>query len=112
MLQTVVETNEYLKQAATCMSDKVREEFIDFIAEHPSSGHIIQGTGGARKVRCRKEGRGKRAGVRIIYYYHNKDMPIFLFTAYGKNQRATISESEKKELKSILKQLIVSYGRN
>jgi len=112
MLQTVVELTEYLKQATTCMSDDSRTNFITFIAKNPLAGCLIPGTGGARKVRWQKEkGGGKRGGVRIIYYYHSQDLPLFLFTVYGKTQRENLSEKEKNVLKSIVKQLATAYGR-
>jgi hypothetical protein len=51
ILQTVLETPEFIKQASTCMDDAARAEFIRFIAENPLSGDVITGTGGARKIR-------------------------------------------------------------
>lgn len=82
MLQTVVETPEYIRQANNCMDEESRESFITHIAEHPLDGKLISGTGGARKIRWSSDShRGKRGGSRIIYYYHNENMPIFLFTA-------------------------------
>lgn len=96
ILQTVIETPEFIKQAKTCMDNESRTNFIDFIARNPLSGDIIPNTGGARKIRWQADQRsGKRAGARIIYYYHNEEMPIYLFTAYRKNQRLNISAAEK-----------------
>jgi putative transcriptional regulator len=84
--QTVVETNEFRNQARKL----VDQASIDsFIARNPLEGQMIAGTGRARKIRwsmfCNK---GKRKGMRVIYYYRNRLTPIFLFTAYGKGQRA------------------------
>ena len=102
--QTVVETPEFTKQADTCMDKTSKESFIDFIAKNPFEGDLISGTGGARKIRWSSNShKGKRGGARVIYYYHNHKMPIFLFTAYGKNQRANISDKEKNLLKRIIK---------
>jgi hypothetical protein len=72
-------------------------------------GDLIKETGDARKIRWRKAGYGKSSGIRIIYYHHNNDMPIFLFTAYGKNERANLSHAERNALKTIIKQLVASY---
>lgn len=69
-----------------------------------TDGDLIPETGGARKIRWSSRGhQGKRGGARVIYYYHNQNMPIFLFTAYAKNQRANITSAEKKLLKMIIK---------
>ncbi len=109
-LQTVVETPEYLKQAAKCMDSESRFSFVNFIAENPTAGDIIVGTQGARKVRWTGDSQqGKRGGVRIIYYYHNRSMPIFLFTVYGKNTKANLSKAECNVLGNIIKQIVIAY---
>jgi len=110
ILQTVVETPEFITQAEKCMDDESRNEFIDFIAENPLAGDVITGTGGARKVRWQSNPHsGKRGGARVIYYYHDEDMPIYLFTAYKKNQRDNITSEEKKILYKIIKSIVKVY---
>lgn len=110
ILQTVVETPEFIKQAKECMNDDVRTQFIDFMAKNPLSGDVIPGTGGARKIRWQSDSEsGKRGGVRIIYYYHNEEMPIYLFTAYKKNQRENITSDEKKMLYQVIKLIVKAY---
>jgi mRNA-degrading endonuclease RelE of RelBE toxin-antitoxin system len=109
-LQTVVETPEFIKQAKECMDDEVRTDFINFIANNPTSGDLIQGTGGARKIRWQSNKySGKSGGVRVIYYYHDEEMPIFLFTVYKKNQRENITSSEKLALSKIIKLIVKAY---
>jgi hypothetical protein len=111
MLQTVVETPEYIKQATNCMDNESRESFINYIAAHPLEGDLISETGGARKVRWTSNShQGKSGGARIIYYYHNENMPIFLFTAYAKNERANLTSQEKRLLKKIIKSIVHTYG--
>ena len=110
ILQTVVETPEFIKQAKECMDDDTRNQFIDFIAKNPLAGDIISGTGGARKIRWQVDShRGKSGGARVIYYYHDEDMPIYLFTAYKKNQRENIPSAEKKILYKIIKLIVKAY---
>lgn len=112
ILQTVVETPEFIKQSATLMDDLLRKEFIDFIANHPLKGDLITGTGGARKIRwAGRTNQGKSGGVRVIYYHHDENMPIFLFTVYAKNQRANLSAAEKNALKKIIQLIVKTYGR-
>ena len=60
-----------------------RQDFIAFIAGHPDDGVIMVGTGGVRKSRWGVGARGKSGGVRVIYYYHNRTMPLFLLTIFG-----------------------------
>lgn len=52
---------------------------------------------------------GKRGGSRIIYYYYDESIPIFLFSAYAKNQQETLSANDKKELNKITKQIVEAY---
>lgn len=93
------------------MEEKNRTAFIDFITANPLKGDLIVGTGGARKVRWASDcNTGKSGGVRIIYYYHNQRIPIFLFTVYGKNQKANLSQQERKLVKTIISQVVDTYG--
>ena len=73
---------------------------------HPKAGVLIQGTGGIRKLRWARGGGGKSGGVRVIYYFHSLEIPLYLLTLFGKNERATISMAEKNILAKAVKQLV------
>jgi hypothetical protein len=75
---TVVETPQFVRQAEAVWSDEEQQEFVDYIARNPQVGDEIPETGGVRKVRWRRRGMGKRGGVRVIYFYHDLLMPLFL----------------------------------
>jgi mRNA-degrading endonuclease RelE of RelBE toxin-antitoxin system len=77
-MQTIVEMPEFQRRSDKLLSDEQRISIIHYLAQHPASGDIMQGTGGIRKLRWSAQGRGKSGGVRIIYYYHNETMPLFL----------------------------------
>lgn len=65
------------------------EEYIglqNFLFYSPESGAIIPGSGGVRKTRWRVKGRGKRGGVRVIYYFKKQNDEIWLLTIYQKNE--------------------------
>ena len=68
-------------------------------------------TGGARKLRWRAQGRGKRGGVRVIYYYHNESLPLFLLNVFAKNEKANLTKAEWNEMKSLLPRLIRGYRK-
>lgn len=109
-LQTVIELPEFINQAKRCMEDEVKENFITYIAQNPLSGDLMKGTGGARKIRWAAEKhKGKSGGVRVIYYYHDDEIPIFLFSVYPKNKKDNLTSAECNELRLIIKELVMGY---
>jgi len=108
---SVVETPEFLSATRKLMDDEERAALVDFLAYNPTAGNLIQGTGGIRKLRWSLEGRGKRGGARVVYFYHNTDLPVFALTAYAKNVRANLSQSERNDLRRLTKLLVESYGK-
>ena len=72
-------------------------------------GDIIESSGGLRKIRWSCKGSGKRGGARVIYFYYNGSMPLFLLTAFSKNQMIDITPSDKKQYSILLKQIVDKY---
>jgi hypothetical protein len=97
---TVVELPQFVRQAEDVWSDAERQEFVDYIARNPEAGDLIPDTGGVRKVRWRRQrqGMGKRGGARVIYFYHNPAMPLFLLMVYAKAVREDVAPDAKKAL--------------
>jgi hypothetical protein len=67
---------------------------------------LIPETGGIRKMRWVLPGRGKRGGARVVYYYHNDSLPVFLLAAYGKNEKADLSKAERNTMARLVPALI------
>ncbi len=109
-LITVVETASFISDAKGCMSDTERTEAINMIAAHPECGDVISGGGGIRKVRFAIGGRGKSGGVRIIYYFHNQRVPVFLLSVFAKNEQANLTRAEVAMLGNAAKMLARKYG--
>lgn len=76
---------------------------------YPNSGVIMEGTGGVRKLRWARTGSGKSGGVRVIYYFHDESMPLYLLTAFGKNEKANLSKEERNLLAKAVKELVVFW---
>ncbi len=91
------------------MTDEEREQFIQFIAQNPTKGVIIEGTGGIRKIRWAAGSRGKSGGVRVIYYHHSGDVPIFLLTVYSKSRKTDLTQAEKHVMRKLVKEIILTY---
>jgi len=106
---SVVETPEFLSVTRKLMTDEERGALIDYLAHNPTAGVLIKETGGVRKLRWGLEGRGKRGGARVIYFFHSADVPLFALTAYAKNQRADLSKKERSEFRKLTSELVDAY---
>jgi len=72
---------------------------------NPEAGDVIEGTGGLRKLRFAdpRRGKGKRGGLRVIYYWWVNGQQFWLFTLYDKDEMEDLSAREKKALKELVK---------
>jgi hypothetical protein len=112
-MQTVVETPSYLKAAEAIFTEAERQDIVAMVAAEPECGEVIQGTGGFRKVRVGRAGMGKRGGARVIYILRNEGFPIFLITAYPKNEKANLTKKERNELAKRADEIFTKYrGRS
>jgi hypothetical protein len=104
-LITVAETPEYIRCADRLLSAADRMEVLGYLAANPKAGDLMQGTGGVRKLRWGRGGRGKSGGARVIYYFHSEVMPLYLLTVFGKNEKADLSKAERNELAGLVRML-------
>ncbi len=70
----------------------------------------MQGTGGCRKLRFAKRGKGKRGGYRTITSYSGNEMPVFLITVSEKGEKSTLTRAESNGLKKLTKVLVSEYA--
>lgn len=108
---TVIETPGFIRDAAAAMTSLERTEMISFLALNPDAGDIMPGTGGCRKIRWKADGRGKRGGVRVIYYFHDESLPLFLLSVFAKNEKANLTKSEQNEMRMLMPRLVAGYRR-
>lgn len=75
------------------------------LMKNPAAGDVMEGTGGLRKLRHAdaRRGKGKRGGLRIIYYWWDGGSQFWLFTLYDKDEAADLSPEDKKALRAMLK---------
>jgi len=104
-----VETHPFIADAERCLAQNEREQFIEYIACNPTAGAVIRDTGGVRKVLWGAAGRGKRGGVRVIYYYHSERIPLFLLTVYAKAHKTDLSPAEKAAMRRLVAEIVASY---
>lgn len=76
----------------------------DALAANPSAGDVMPGTGGFRKIRWAdpRRGKGRRGGLRVIYYYFSMDWQIWLMAVYDKSEMTDLLASEKKMLREAI----------
>lgn len=107
-LQTVVETEPFLRRAKAIMSDEEREGIVVFLATNPEAG--ISLGGGLRKVRIAREGGGKSGGFRTLYVFGGTHVPLFLLTVFAKNEKDNLTKAEQAAAVELSKKLIATYG--
>ena len=96
-MQTVAETPTFARQADKLFSEDERRELVNFLAENPLAGDLIRGTGGVRKLRFATSGQS----ARVIYYYLDETMPIYLLLAYGKATKTDLTADEKRRVSAL-----------
>jgi mRNA-degrading endonuclease RelE of RelBE toxin-antitoxin system len=109
---TVAETPSFIRQAAKLWTEDDRNAFVNFIAANPDAGDIIPHTSGLRKIRGGRPGTGKRGGVRVIYFYHDDSMPLYLLLIYAKAAQENWSSDEKQRAKALTDTLRQTYQRH
>ena len=72
---------------------------------NPAAGALIPGGGGLRKIRRPGTGRGKRGGVRVIYYFRSRTNRLFLIFGYRKSECEDLTRAQIKSLAGIIEQL-------
>ena len=97
-----VETTLFTKLLSSYLPDDEYAKLQEFLCESPDAGEIIQGTSGLRKLRWSLMNKGKRGGLRIIYYWFIEENQICFLYVYSKSQKENITIQEIKYFKSLL----------
>ena len=97
-----IESLHFTQQLSNCLSDDSYAELQAFLCRQPDAGNLIRGSGGLRKLRWRAAGRGKRGGLRMIYYWRVDHERIYCLTLYAKNEVEDLSASEISVLRVLV----------
>src|SRR5579859_5107202 len=100
----LVETSVFTRQVTGTLPDDVYRELQSALAERPDLGPRIPGGGGLRKVRWAPPGRGKRGGVRVIYYWAVDWDTIVMLFLYAKNVQGDLSAHQLRALRRIIEE--------
>ena len=97
-----VETPFFTKTLEHYLDDDEYAKLQQHLNEHPEAGAVVPGSGGVRKLRWAVAGRGKRGGLRVIYYLRGARGEIWMLTLYGKNVREDIPAHLLKQMKETI----------
>ena len=97
-----IEAPFFAKTLDRYLDDDEYRELQGHLIKHPESGKVVPGSGGVRKLRWAAEGRGKRGGLRVIYYLRLAHGHIWMLTIYGKNVSETIPAHVLKSMKEAI----------
>lgn len=98
------ETEIFTRNITALLSDDEYAELQGTLILRPDVGDLIKGAAGLRKLRWsqKQRGKGKRGGVRIIYYWYVAGSLIYMLIAYSKDERDDLSQSQKRMLVRIM----------
>jgi hypothetical protein len=99
-----IEAPAFTRHFADYLKDEDFKELQSKLAANPDLGDLMPGTGGFRKARWvdARRGKGRRGGLRIIYYHFKSDSQIWLMTIYDKDEATDLTNTEKKALKAAI----------
>jgi hypothetical protein len=99
-----VEAPAFTRQLSGYLDQDEYRELQSELVRNPNAGDVMPGTGGFRKLRWAdtRRGKGRRGGLRIIYYYFVSDHQIWLMTLYGKDEAADLTAAQKKALRDAI----------
>jgi mRNA-degrading endonuclease RelE of RelBE toxin-antitoxin system len=100
----IVETHIFTRQVILLLSDEEYRLLQSVLANRPEAGVVIPSSGGLRKIRWGVMGRGKRGGVRVIYYWAVKQGRILMLLIYPKNEKDNLSQDQLKILRKIVEE--------
>ena len=100
----IIETSIFTRQVQALLSDEEYRQLQMTLVLQPDTGAVIPGSGGLRKVRWSIGGRGKRGGVRVVYYWavvHDRILMLFM---YAKNEQDDLTPEQLKVLRRIIEE--------
>jgi hypothetical protein len=103
---SIAEMPDFIGDAGRIFTKDEHEQLVLFLAKYPDAGDIIPGTGGVRKVRWPARGQGKRGGARVIYYFRDLNVPVYLLAAYAKGEKLNLTAGEKKAMSWMVDQIV------
>jgi hypothetical protein len=105
MKAVFIELPAFERNRSDYLDDAAFSELQQVLMKNPEAGEVIEGTGGLRKMRFAdaRRGKGKRGGLRVIYYWWRAGLQFWLYTLYDKDELTDLTPQQRKALKAMLK---------
>src|SRR5438270_1833391 len=100
----IIELPAFTRRVTELLSDDEYLKVQAVLLEHPDAGPLVRGSGGLRKLRRALPERGKRGGVRVIYYWVVSKEQVLMLFIYPKNERSDLSPSQVRALRQIVEE--------
>jgi hypothetical protein len=99
-----VEAPAFMRFRDDYLDDEGFAELQRYMASNPEAGDTVPGAGGIRKLRWKdsRRGKGRRGGLRVIYYCFLSEQEIWLLTLYDKDEAADLTKDERDHLRRAL----------
>ena len=99
-----IEAPAFARYFSSYLNDDEYRELQNRLAAGPEVGDVVPGTGGFRKQRWAdpRRGKGRRGGLRVIYYYFPGEQQIWLMTVYGKDEASDLTAKQRQALKNAI----------
>lgn len=107
---SVAELRSATKDLERLLSEEERDRLIDFLALNPEDGDIMPGTSGVRTTRWPYKDKGKSKGLRIIYYFHDLNMPLYILAVYSKGEVLRQTKQEEREMQGLVRTLVREHA--
>ena len=99
-----IETPVFTKDVRALLSDEEYRGLQLALVLRPEQGSLIPGSGGLRKIRWRVKGRGKRGGVRVIYYWIAGESTVYMLLLYEKSSREDLTPEQVETLRRLVRE--------
>ena len=101
-MMVILETSVFTRQVRQTLTDDAYRDLQLELVGHPDAGVLIQGSGGLRKLRWSVAGRGKRGGLRIIYYWAVAQDQLLMLFLYRKSKREDLEPEQLRRLRAVI----------
>jgi mRNA-degrading endonuclease RelE of RelBE toxin-antitoxin system len=100
----IVETAIFTRQIEALLSKESYRQLQVVLADDPRRGSVIPRSGGLRKLRWEGSGRGKRGGIRVVYYWVSERNLLLMLLAYPKNVQEDLTSAQLRLLRQVVEE--------